>query len=59
MKRIISLVLTFCLLAIPLLGLAEEHVAQTTPAVHRQDYDYSGVDTSKAPPAWDPTPASR
>ena len=47
MKRIISLVLTFCLLAIPLLGLAEEHVAQTTPAVHRQDYDYSGVDTSK------------
>ena len=47
MKRIISLVLSFCLLAIPLLGLAEEHVAQTTPAVHRQDYDYSGVDTSK------------
>ena len=47
MKRIISLVLTFCLLAIPLLGLAEEHVAQTTPAVHRQDYDHSGVDTSK------------
>ena len=46
MKRIISLVLTFCLIAIPLLGLAEEHVAQTTPAVHRQDYDYSGVDTS-------------
>ena len=47
MKKLISLVLALCLMAVPFMGLAEEaQVAQTTPAVHRQDYDYSGVDTS-------------
>lgn len=48
MKKLVSMILALCMLAVPLLGLAEEaSVAQTTPAVHRQDYDHSAVDTSK------------
>lgn len=47
MKKIVSLVLALCLLAMPLLGLAETSEQQPTPAVHRQDYDHSAVDTSK------------
>lgn len=47
MKKLISLILVLCLLTVPLMSFAEERIAQTTPAVHRQDYDHSGVDTSK------------
>ena len=49
MKKIVSLLLVLCLAVLPLLSFAEGEtaVANTTPAVHRQDYDYSGVDTSK------------
>lgn len=48
MKRILSLILALALLAVPMMSMAEATtVAQTTPAVHRQDYDHSGVDTSK------------
>lgn len=48
MKKLVSLILALYLLSIPLLSLAEDAtVAQTTPAVHRQDYDHSAVNTSK------------
>lgn len=48
MKRIVSLLAALCLALVPLMAFAEStDVAATTPAVHRQDYDYSGVDTSK------------
>ena len=46
MKKLISLLLVLCMM-IPMLGLAEAvEGQQPTPAVHRQDYDHSGVDTS-------------
>lgn len=37
MKKLISLILVLCLLTIPLMSLTEERIAQTPPAVHRQD----------------------
>lgn len=47
MKKLAALILSLCMLTMPLLSLAEEAtVAQTTPPVHRQDYDHSAVDTS-------------
>ena len=46
MKKLVSLLLVLCMM-IPALGLAEAAGGQQpTPAVHRQDYDHSGVDTS-------------
>ncbi len=48
MKKLVSLIIALCMLVMPLMSLAEETVdRQPTPAVHRQDYDYSGVNTSK------------
>lgn len=48
MKKLVSLLLALCLLALPVLGMAEASTEQQpTPAVHRQDYDHSGVNTKK------------
>ena len=48
MKKLVSVLLVLCLALLPVLSLAEEAgAAAVTPPVHRQDYDYSGVDTSK------------
>lgn len=48
MKKFVALLLVLALAVLPLLSMAEEtKVANATPAVHRQDYDFSGVDTSK------------
>ena len=47
MKRLITILLALALALLPVLSLAEESAAAVTPPVHRQDYDYSGVDTSQ------------
>ena len=47
MKKLITLLLAMTLALLPVLSLAESAAAAVTPAVHRQDYDYSGVDLSQ------------
>ncbi|MBR6571395.1 MAG: ABC transporter substrate-binding protein [Clostridia bacterium] len=47
MKKLVSLLLALCMLVLPVLSMAEEVGQQPTPAVHRQDYDHSAVDTKK------------
>ena len=47
MKKLVTVLLALLLALLPVLSLAEGTTAAVTPAVHRQDYDYSGVDTSK------------
>ena len=47
MKKLTALLLVLTLTVLPLMSLAETTQAAVTEPVHRQDYDYSGVDTSK------------
>lgn len=47
MKKIVAFLLVLCVM-LPVISLAESSAtALATPAVHRQDYDHSGIDTSK------------
>lgn len=47
MKKLMTILLALALALLPVLSVAEETAAAVTPPVHRQDYDYSGVDLSQ------------